>query len=499
MKRIFLKVIVFAFIPFFALSCDPDNQKDEKEEISYEEKARRKTHEATLKYLRDDIMKNYYYWYDQVPNKTYTWQTDIYDYFDALLVKQDRWSWMIDGKTYMDSETGVLSGTYGVALGQPKDHYRDYGVYIRFVYPGGPFDLAGVKRGWEITAIDKEKTEDYLSTDSQGFNDLFNYPSTTRAHTFTFRDPEGNTHTETIIAAESLNTRPGLVKKIFTADDYPGLSAPVGYFHYLSFKADNDVSGKSMLEDITEAMDYFKNNNVKTLILDLRYNGGGDSRASDLLVSYLAPASAVGQVYVKRTHNKKLSSYDAETKVKTPAKAIEALEGDDVSLACKPDSPEFEHLYFITGAGSASASEMTLNGLKPLANLQHVGSVTYGKPNGMYVFLYPEHMAAYDKNDYSGLKYVFLPICFYNANGIGQNIPDTGLVPDNKRPDDLYHDFGVTEDNIAACLYHIVNGTYPDLPEAKPQTRAAGGIDAHLNEYENNKNYGLYTVKPDFF
>ena len=71
---------------------------------------------------------------------------------------------------------------------------------------------------------------------------------------------------------------------------------------------------------------------------------------------------------------------------------------------------------------------MSLNGLKPLSNLKHVGDTTYGKPNGMYVFYYPGDNAAYAKynaGNFSGLKYVFLPICFYNANGEGQNIPTT--------------------------------------------------------------------------
>ena len=115
----------------------------------------------------------------------------------------------------------------------------------------------------------------------------------------------------------------------------------------------------------------------------------------------------------------------------------------------------------------------------------------------MYVYLYPAHLAAYDKGDYSALQYVFLPICFYNTNGLGENIPDTGMIPENQRPDDLYHDFDATEDNILACLYHIVHGSYPDLPEVAPETKASFCLDAHLYSWEKDKNYGRYTVKRD--
>ncbi|MBQ7254227.1 MAG: hypothetical protein IJS30_06105 [Bacteroidales bacterium] len=495
MRKCLRTILVSALTLVTAFSCiKPED------EVSYQEQQRRQAAVKTLNYLWN-LMSEHYYWNESLVKKSFTYDTDVNDYFESLLYEKDRWSWMTDGKTFMDDETGIQYGTYGIMVGQMIRYYRDPGIYICYVYAGGPFDTAGVKRGWKITKIDGKTTEDWIENDLKALNNLFNYPSTTQPHLFTFEDTKGETHEASIIAAESLLVRPSLATKVFTAKDYPGLPAPVGYFNYLSFKADNDVNGKSMMDDITEAMDYFKKQNVKTLILDLRYNGGGDSRASNLLVSYLAPASARGQVYVKRTHNQKKRASDLESTVMSPSQAISAIESDKSStihFSCKPDSPEFEHLYFITGKGSASASEMVLNGLKPLADIHHVGDTTYGKPNGMYVFLYPSHLAAYDKGDYSGLQYVFLPICFYNSNGLGENIPDTGIIPDNGRPDDLHHDFDATEDNIAACLHHIVHGTYPALPEAPAQTKASICTDAHLYMWETDKNYGRYTVKRDF-
>ena len=512
MKR-FCRAVAFlaGCIVCFA-ACSPDSK------LTPEQKAA----EKSLSYLKNDLMKYYYYWNTLVPDVKYTWETDIYKYFDDLLWTGDRWSWMMDGQDYMDMESGIVSGTYGASLAQPGSDPTgffagDGKVVVRFVYPNSPFANAGVSRGWILSAIDGKSTMDYyISPDPDTvteaeadariaeFNNMINYPSTSQARTFTFITNEGETVEKSILAAATLNTRPGLVKKIFTATDYPGLREKVGYFHYLSFLATEDVFGKSMMDDITEAMDYFKKNNVKTLILDLRYNGGGDSRASNLLVSYLAPASAVGKVYVKRTHNSNLAAQNDEDKVESPAKAIAALEKAGIELSCKPDSPEFSRLYIITGKGSASASEMSLNGLKPLSNLTHVGGVTYGKPNGMYVFMYP-YLASdrrkYQNGDYSGLKYVFLPICFYNANGLGQNIPDDGIIPDFVCPDDIYHDFDASEMNIASCLYNIVNGGYPhwEAPRSKAAGRPASeGRKLRLNSEDYDKNYGRYTLFPDF-
>ncbi len=481
MKKFFKTFAVAAFAISAAISCDKVEQPTTPtNKETTEEQQRRKKVEATLSYLKNDIMKVYYFWYDQIPDVSFNYKTDIYDFFDSMLVSNDRWSWMIDGPSYIADETGISYGTFGASMSQ----LSDYSIAVRYVYPDGPFAKAGVRRGWVMDSLDGKSVLGYwLHTQKmvEKLNEILFSPSSTESHSFVFKDTEGGDHECEITAAETLVTRPCLEKKIFTAEDYPGLNEPVGYFHYLSFKADNDANGKSMLADIAEPMEYFALNGVKTLIVDLRYNGGGDSRASDTLVSYLAPASADGQVYVHRTHNNKLSVYNTK---------------QTVHIA--QNSPGFEHLYFITGSGSASASEMVLNGLKPIADVHHVGQVTYGKPNGMYVFTYPES----PKSDYSDLEYVFLPICFYNNNGNGDYIPDTGLVPDEEIKDDLLHDFGPEEENIAACLYHIVNGTYPEKAAAEAQavTKASGESPLRITLEEENRdaNWGKYTVRPDF-
>jgi len=267
------------------------------------------------------------------------------------------------------------------------------------------------------------------------------------------------------------------VTKVFTSEDFEGLTSPVGYMHYLKFNA-------NMLSDIDNAMQSFREAGVKHLILDLRYNGGGDGRASQHLVDYVAPKSAIGETYVIRKHNDLLASQDQYSKVQGIAGSL-----------------ELDALYFITGKGSASASEMVLNGLEPLMNVKHVGDTTYGKPNGMYVLMYPGENAdytRYNKGDYSKLKWVFLPICFYNQNKDFRDIPDEGIAPANYRPDDLYHDFDTSEDNIKACLTHIVSGTYPPLPDkpTKAMTKTSGlrPVKIALTQEEKDPKYGSYTI-----
>ena len=182
------------------------------------------------------------------------------------------------------------------------------------------------------------------------------------------------------------------------------------------------------LGEMGEAMAYFKKSGIKDLILDLRYNGGGDGEASQKLADYLAPASANGDVYAVRSHNALLTKegWNSESKIAR----------NDTSL-------NLDHLYIITTSGTASASEVILNGLKPLMNVTQVGDTTYGKPNGMYVFFYPgtsEERKEIDSGNYSNLEYCFLPICFYTDNKLGEGHYENGIVPDNYRPDDLCHE-----------------------------------------------------------
>ena len=433
---------------------------------------------AAKEFLRDEYISVYYYWNAQVRDRNksiLTNEYDIYQYFDALLYAQDRWSWMTDREYYVSSETGVVSGTYGASLSQPIEYYGDYSVRVRYVFPDSPFYLAGVRRGWALTHIGGVEVMTLIRYDR--FNDAYG----TSPQTFTFSDLEGVSHTFDLTAATSLNTHSSLMVKTFGPEDFPGLNEKVGYFNYLAFKA-------NFLSDITESMEYLASQDVHTLILDLRYNGGGDSRASQLLVDCLAPAFADGQVYVRRVHNEELSSHNMEARVGE----------SEPSLVRRLD---LQRLYVIVGAGSASASEMVINGLRPMMDVRMVGDTTYGKPNGMYVLMYPgtnADYAQYNKGNYDNLEWVFLPICFYNQNGIGEKIPDTGFIPDNYRPDDLYHDFDASEDNIRACLTHIVTGLYPELPRlASGGTKAAGGRRIALSEEDRNPRYGLYTVRKE--
>lgn len=444
MKKLFVMLgVAIVLSPVtMIISCTDEKEVAEEQKDPKEEEREKKA--ATNRFYMKKYFEEYfpyYFWHDDVYRRVSEYKYENYstiqEYFYATLFKEDRWSWMMTADEYLSSESGEQTGTYGVSLGQSIKFYHDYSIRVRFIYPGSPFEEHGVTRGWTLTHLDSIPVNDVVASGK------FNKALYKENQLFTFKDLKGESHTFRCSPKETLSTRPGLKTMVFEPGDYPGLTEPVGYFLYMSFKA-------GFLDDIDNAFAKFHEAGVKKVILDLRYNGGGDSRAEELLVSYLAPESADNKVYKRMIHNKVLSMYNSNDTIHRRANSL-----------------DLDQLYVIGGEGTASASEVTINGLRPFLDVYLVGDTTYGKPNGMYVLMYPgtdEDYERYYNDDYSQLRFVYLPIAFFSKNGLEESIPYNGFVPDNLCPDDLTHDFGVEEDNIKACLEHIVSGTFPSVP-----------------------------------
>lgn len=411
-----------------------------------------------MKFVQD-VMKEYYYWNKTAPYPNYMNYTDIYKFFDASLVKQDRWSWMTDGETYMAEETGVYT-SYGASLGQAIEYYKDYTVYIRYVYKDSPFDKAGITRGWAIEKINGVAVRTLVT------NGTFNTEFNKDGNTFTFKDTKGNER-EIKINKSTIQATSVLISKVFDKTDYSWLDQPVGYINYLTFN-------QNMTDEVKAAVAKVKQSGAKHLILDLRYNGGGSLKASALLASLIANKGCDGKVLVKTKHNSKYSSWDNE-------------KGATANIERTPESLDLDDLYVISGQGTASASEIIINGLKPLMNVIQVGQTTYGKPNGMYVLQYPEKVKM--------PEYVFLPICFYSVNSLGKGDYDNGLAPDNYRADLPNADWH-NDEIVVACLKKIANGSFPDLPKVSADAVDVRADDANviIQTDEMKKGYGRCTV-----
>ena len=464
MKKIFRSSFIAIFLVCLSLSftlssCFLDgNGKDDKSDKDSTE----------VKSYIDQLMSQYYYWADQMPSSSMKGKS-VDEYFQSRLVSKDRWSWMMNGYSYNSMETGI-STSYGFHISQPIDYFQDYDVYVTYVDKNSPLAKAGVTRGWQLTHIAGTDVETLIRTER--FYDEIERAS----NKFTFK----NTNDESVelnLTQTSYQSNSVTLSKIFTAADCDKLSksAKVGYILYTTFNS-------NMKNEVISTLTQMKSQGVTDLILDLRYNGGGDLDLCNVIAGYLAPASADGKVFVTLSHNLANNKEDKSYKIKHEANSL-----------------DLDRLYVITGSRTASASESMINCLNPYIEVQTVGGQTYGKPNGMYVLFYPGSDADYQRynnDDYSRLKYAFLPICFYNKNSVDVSIPDAGMVPDNWCPDDLYHDFGPQEENIRDCLTHIATGAFP--VHEKPETKAVSARPGLLlpTPEASDPHYGLFKALP---
>ena len=381
-----------------------------------------------VKEFIDQMMNGYYYWEDQMPSSVSKKNISVEKYFSSKLITKDRWSWMMNRESYLSMSTGI-STSYGFHLSQPIEYYKSYQVFISYVDKNSPLAVAGVTRGYELTHIAGTDVPTLIK------NNSFYSEIAKQSNRFTFKSTSGES-VELNLRQTTFVSNSVTLTKTYTQADAAILQPTdkVGYILYTMFNL-------NMKNEILNTLQQMKQQGVTDLIIDLRYNGGGDLSVCHDIANLLAPASADGKLFLKLSHNKQQQHTDTEYTIKR--------NGNSLNL---------NRLFIITGSGTASSSECIINCLSPYMNILTIGSKTYGKPNGMYVFLYPQHVAD------SQIDYAFMPVSFYCLNANGKADYDNGITPQEYRYDDLFHDFSPQEDLIGACLSYIGTGFYPPLP-----------------------------------
>lgn len=152
------------------------------------------------------------------------------------------------------------------------------------------------------------------------------------------------------------------------------------------------------------------------------------SYLSDLMAGYTANNQILG-TYV---HNEKQSKLNKPIYIKK-----------------RDNSLNIGRAVFITSGQSASASELVINGLFPYLDLTLVGSKTYGKPVGMYVFT----SDSYD--------WAFVPICFKILNANNEGDYYNGIPVDINQIDGINYSFGNLDEPCLNSAMAFIQGLAP--------------------------------------
>lgn len=325
---------------------------------------------------------------------------------------KDRWSFAVTKTRWNQVVTGSAGG-FGFSRAYLSTDPND--LRVVYTFPDSPIGKAGVQRGWRILK----------------FNGIAAGPATndalvaalTNSTTGTFEFVTNTGETKTITLAKADYRQDAVLKR--TVLDVDGKK--VGYLMFNSFNLRTSQS------ELDNAFVFFKQNNVVDLVVDLRYNGGGSVAVAERFANLVVPTSAAGKLMYTDQHNELFKSWNRTRNFDG------TLPANNLNLS---------RIVFLTTRGSASASELLINVLRPYMDVKLVGDDTYGKPVGYYP------IPAMDRLVFAvGVKQT-------NADKYGDYYE--GLKADRKQADDITRDFGDPEEaSLKDALTYLRTGAMP--------------------------------------
>lgn len=358
---------------------------------------------ATKDEFRDYVYalyKQWYFWAGDITEIDYEAEGDYELLFENLRNKRiDKWSFVSEEKSYME----LLNTQTYYGLGARFTYDINNRLRVAYVYKDSPLGQLDVTRGWEVLSIDKQPV-----TISSRFKKKIEDIGTGR-HEIVFVDTEKNRVTIQV-SASTVHIENILKYKVLKMG-----GKSIGYLALGAFNKTDKV-------ELERIFTYFANNKVKYLVLDLRYNSGGDISIVDQVAAHVLGPQHRGKLLYVKKHNEFQGDVDQQIIIPDLAGTIDA---NDVVV--------------ITGSATGSASELLINSLKPHVPLKIVGQQTAGKPFGMYVWNYNKKMI--------GL------VAFRLHNSKGESDYMSGFSPDAYVFDDMDHELGSPSE---ACLHEAL-------------------------------------------
>lgn len=397
-----------------------------------------------------------YYWYSQVPKLNPLSST--YDSADVLLDAMKTYainpttSKPYDKYSFLDKTGAVAAeiqqgqgGDLGMQVSYARDAQNKISLYVLYADKNSPAGKVGVTRGWEITAINGSTNISYDGSNGPNVTAVINAVYNDPSSSFTFLKPDGSSATYTLTQA-NYSINPILFDSVYNVG-----GKNVGYFVFYTFSSVYNSNGSASPTQLAlnNVFSKFESANVSDVIVDLRYNGGGSVATAEYIDSLIAPSSVKGKVMYNYLYNDKLT---ALAKQQPGFLETQVLFNGGGSL-------NLNHVFFIGTGNTASASELTLNNLKPYLDVKLVGDTTYGKPVGFFAFTISDYPNGV-KKDLADLY----AINFETRNAKGEGGYFNGLIPDQLTTDFVDLPWGdLKDDNLVKIFKYINTGSFSRL------------------------------------
>ncbi|MFD1631433.1 S41 family peptidase [Pseudopedobacter beijingensis] len=459
--------IVLTFLS--AVSC-------KKEKID-QDKPKPTTDRAEL--TKDSIFlyaKQVYYWNNYLPSysvfnpRSFTRNSNQLDNFNDELLKITRYTnyenWYdSDGGLYDEpkysyiddsNDDGIIARKAGETMYVELDGYGNdvglgfayvgseynYQIYVKYVSPGSSAYDKKIKRG---SIVKKVNGRAYGSN----FNaeiDLFLNAMDGATVNLNVLAPGETVPKDLVLSKMRYKSSPVLKDTVYVRG-----TQKIGYLAYARFSHPDD-SGPAL----QAAFEKFQNQGVNNLIVDLRYNGGGYVATAEKLINYIVPSQHNGKLMFTEYYNETMRTgkadllknqfYEDGGRNKSYFGSYDNMTST-INKGGTNYIPQLERVVFIVSESTASASELTINSLKPYTTVSLVGEKTYGKPVGFF----PIRIDKYD------IYYAM----FESKNSLGEGGYFTGMNVDVNSDDYPYNkELGdPTEINTSVAIQQITEAS----------------------------------------
>lgn len=315
-----------------------------------------------------NLMKESYFWADEMPAlSTLNTLDEPGAFFEKLIYNRstiDRFSTITESFENLQNSFNGVSKIFGIryTVAYLDNSNTALGLYLSQVVPGSPAERAGMVRGNIITAIDgKQITE-------SNFSSLF----------------AGDTHTFTISVvindvispvSDLTATRSVVVENpvaLTKVVDLPNTGKKLGYVLYSQFIPGSEEDAQAYDNQLRQAFADFKAAGISELVLDLRYNGGGYISSAEVLSTLIGKNVNSSKIFYVEQWNKTYTEY--YSKQYGGSYFNHGFRNEPNALGGALD-----RVFVLTSNGTASASELVINGLKPYMEVITIGEHTYGK------------------------------------------------------------------------------------------------------------------------
>ncbi len=301
-------------------------------------------------WLRRDMQQRYY-WSGVAPDPDPGASATVAAYFGARLfrgdsgVPADRWSYISDTASFEQFFAEGRTMGYGLFVNGIE---LSLPLRVRYTEARSPAAAAGLQRGDILLSVNGRAAADLVARAD------FSALTPSREGETVALEVEGTDgrRRSLTLAATTYELTPVPVVTTLPGAD----GRPVGYLLLKDFITQAEAP-------LRDGLARLRAEGARSLILDLRYNGGGRVSTANLLASLIAGSSRSGQVFTELRFNPRGS---------TPS-TVYRLEAS---------APGFERVVVLTGPRTCSASELVINGIAPHTTVSTVGAATCGKPFG---------------------------------------------------------------------------------------------------------------------